>query len=89
MFKCFGTKAIITITSFFVAPPKIKNKMEDISIHADLLLKMTVEIEGIPEPKVQFYKDGKEIKASERVKIVKEGEKYSLVMEKSALTDSG
>lgn len=63
--------------------------MEDISIHADLLLKMTVEIEGIPEPKVQFYKDGKEIKASERVKIVKEGEKYSLVMEKSALTDSG
>ncbi|XP_050295068.1 obscurin-like isoform X13 [Anthonomus grandis grandis] len=71
------------------APPRIKNKMEDISIHAELLLKMTVEIEGIPEPKVQFYKDGKEIKQTDRIKIVKEGEKYSLVMEKTSLTDTG
>lgn len=63
--------------------------MEDVSIHADLLLKMTAEIEGIPEPKVQFYKDGKEIKQSERVKIVKEGEKHTLVMEKTTLTDTG
>ena len=63
--------------------------MEDISIHSEQYLKMTVEIEGIPEPKVQFYKDGKEVKQSERVKIVKEGEKHSLVMEKSSLVDTG
>ncbi|XP_060519331.1 obscurin isoform X9 [Cylas formicarius] len=71
------------------APPKIKNKMEDISVHADQLLKMTAEIEGIPQPKVQFYKDGKEIKQSERVKIVQEGEQYSLVLEKTSLKDTG
>lgn len=58
-------------------------------MHADLLLKMTADIEGIPEPKVQFYKDGKEIKQSERVKIVKEGEKHTLVVEKTTLTDTG
>ncbi|XP_066148174.1 obscurin isoform X4 [Euwallacea fornicatus] len=71
------------------APPKIKNNMEDISIHSDLLLKMTAEVEGIPEPKVQFYKDGKEIKKSERIEIVKEGEKHSLVVEKTAISDTG
>ncbi|XP_066256138.1 obscurin isoform X9 [Euwallacea similis] len=71
------------------APPKIKNNMEDISIHSDLLLKMTAEVEGIPEPKVQFYKDGKEIKKSERIEIIKEGEKHSLVMEKTAISDTG
>ncbi|XP_076264321.1 obscurin isoform X24 [Rhynchophorus ferrugineus] len=71
------------------APPKIKTKMEDISVSADQLLKMTVEIEGIPEPKVQFYKDGKEVKESQRVKIVKEGEKHNLVIEKTSLSDTG
>lgn len=50
---------------------------------------MTAEVEGIPEPKVQFYKDGKEIKQNERVKLVKEAEKYSLVIEKTSLTDTG
>ncbi|KAL1518226.1 hypothetical protein ABEB36_001883 [Hypothenemus hampei] len=71
------------------APPKIKNKLEDVAVHAELFLKMTAEIEGIPAPRVQFYKDGKEIKQNERVKIVKEGESYSLVMEKTHLSDSG
>ncbi|KAF7281172.1 hypothetical protein GWI33_005044 [Rhynchophorus ferrugineus] len=78
-----------TRTVIIRAPPKIKTKMEDISVSADQLLKMTVEIEGIPEPKVQFYKDGKEVKESQRVKIVKEGEKHNLVIEKTSLSDSG
>ncbi|KAG5881050.1 hypothetical protein JTB14_033964 [Gonioctena quinquepunctata] len=71
------------------APPKIITKMEDISVHADILLKMDVEVEGIPKPQIQFYKDGKVIKQSEHIKIVESGEKHSLVIEKTNLKDTG
>lgn len=71
------------------APPKIIKKIEDISISADETLKMTVEIEGIPEPTVQFYKDGQEIKENDRYKIVKEGIKYSVIINKTILKDTG
>ncbi|KAJ8919920.1 hypothetical protein NQ315_006449 [Exocentrus adspersus] len=71
------------------APPKIKTQMEDMSVHADILLKMDVEVEGIPKPKIQFYKDGKVVKESERVKVAESGEKHSLIIEKTSLKDTG
>lgn len=70
-------------------PPKIKNKIQDVDAHADLLLKVPVEIEGTPKPTVVFYKDGKEIKQDERIKIVEEGDEVVLVIEKTVLKDSG
>lgn len=63
--------------------------MEDVSVHADILLKMDVEVEGIPKPTIQFYKDGKVIKESERIKIEESGEKHTLVIEKTSLKDTG
>ncbi|CAG9815908.1 unnamed protein product, partial [Phaedon cochleariae] len=63
--------------------------MEDISVHADILLKMDVEVEGIPKPTIQFYKNGKIIKQSESMRVVESGEKHSLVIEKTSLKDSG
>ncbi|XP_056629538.1 obscurin isoform X9 [Diorhabda sublineata] len=71
------------------APPKIKTKMEDVTVHADILLKMDVEVEGIPKPSVQFYKDGKIIKQSDHIKVIESGEKHTLVIEKTSLKDSG
>lgn len=52
-------------------------------------IRIPIVIEGTPKPTVQFYKDGKEIKSSERVKVVEEGEKHTLVIEKTTLKDSG
>lgn len=63
--------------------------MEDVSVHADILLKMDVEVEGIPKPTIQFYKDGKVVKESDRIKIVESGDKHTLVIEKTTLKDSG
>ncbi|VEN40603.1 unnamed protein product [Callosobruchus maculatus] len=71
------------------APPKIKTKMEDVNVHADLLLRQEIEIEGIPEPKVQFWKDGKIIKETEDIKIEKSGNKHTLVFKKTSLKDKG
>ncbi|RZB39359.1 muscle M-line assembly protein unc-89-like [Asbolus verrucosus] len=70
-------------------PPKIKSKVQDVDVHADLLLKIPVEIEGTPKPTVVFYKDGKEVKLDNRVKVVEEGDKTVLVIEKTALKDTG
>ncbi|XP_068917953.1 obscurin isoform X7 [Tenebrio molitor] len=69
-------------------PPKLKSKIEDVDAHADLLLRVPVELEGNPKPTVIFYKDGKEIKKDERVKVVEEGDKIVLVIEKTTLKDT-
>lgn len=73
----------------FIAPPKIKNKIEPVTVAVEETIKIPVIIEGTPKPSVQFYKDGQEIKSSERIKVVEEGEKHTLVIEKSTLKDSG
>uniref|UniRef100_A0A6P7G166 Obscurin isoform X7 n=1 Tax=Diabrotica virgifera virgifera TaxID=50390 RepID=A0A6P7G166_DIAVI len=72
-----------------IAPPRIKTKLEDMSVHADQQLKIDIEIEGIPKPTVKFYKDGKVIKESENIKVVESGEKLTLIIEKTSLKDSG
>lgn len=56
---------------------------------AEETIRIPIEIEGTPKPTVQFYKDGKEIKTSERIKVVEEAEKHTLVIEKSVLKDAG
>lgn len=73
----------------FIAPPKIRSKMEAITVAVEETIKIPVIIEGTPKPTVQFYKDGQEIKSSEHIKVVEEGEKHTLVIEKSTLKDSG
>ncbi|XP_044269472.1 obscurin isoform X2 [Tribolium madens] len=70
-------------------PPKLKKKIGDVDAHADLLLEIPVEIEGTPRPTVVFYKDGKEIKKDERIKVIEENDRVVLVIEKTMLKDSG
>lgn len=48
-----------------------------------------MKIEGVPKPTVKYLKNGKEIKKSERVKFVEEGDKYSLVIQKTSIKDTG
>lgn len=71
------------------APPKIIKKIDDISISVEETLKMTIEIDGIPEPKVQFYKDGQEVTNNDHYKIVNDGNNYSLIINKTVLKDTG
>ncbi|KAK9877930.1 hypothetical protein WA026_020153 [Henosepilachna vigintioctopunctata] len=71
------------------APPQIIEKIENTSVHADEALKMTMTIEGVPKPTVKYMKNGKEIKQSGTIKFVEEGNKYSLVIEKTSIKDTG
>ncbi|KAG6445947.1 hypothetical protein O3G_MSEX004176 [Manduca sexta] len=71
-------------------PPKIKKKIENQSCMVSSTHTVTVEVEGTPSPDVTFYKDGVEIKSSERILIVKESEEiYKITIKDAKLTDSG
>lgn len=51
---------------------------------------VTIEVEGTPAPDVTFYKDGVEIKSSERIQIVKETEYiYKIIIKETKITDTG
>lgn len=51
---------------------------------------VTIEIEGAPAPDVTFYKDGVEIKSSERISIVRESDEvYKITIKDAKLTDTG
>ena len=63
--------------------------MEDVSSDVEQTLKMEVEIEGVPKPSVQFYKDGKVVKESENIKITEDGEKHVIIIKNTTLKDSG
>ncbi|XP_049949485.1 obscurin isoform X3 [Schistocerca serialis cubense] len=72
------------------APPKIKTKMQDASCMTDQPFKMTVEVEGVPEPEIKWYKDGQQIVQTDRIKIIKEtSETYTLSITSTKLEDSG
>ncbi|XP_075991750.1 obscurin isoform X3 [Anticarsia gemmatalis] len=72
------------------AAPKIKKKIENQSCMVSSSHTVTIEIEGTPSPDVSFYKDGVEIKSSERIQIVKESEEiYKITIKDAKLTDTG
>lgn len=51
---------------------------------------VTIEVEGTPAPELTFYKDGVEIKSSERIVITKESEYiYKITIKETKLTDTG
>ncbi|XP_063238451.1 obscurin isoform X6 [Bacillus rossius redtenbacheri] len=72
------------------APPKIKTKVSDSSCMEGECYKITVEVEGCPEPDVKWYKDGQPISGSDRVSVRKERSGvYTLSVDKTRLEDSG
>ncbi|XP_022821456.1 obscurin isoform X5 [Spodoptera litura] len=72
------------------AAPKIKKKIENQTCMVSSTHTVTIEIEGAPAPDVTFYKDGVEIKSSERITIVKESDEvYKITIKDAKLTDTG
>ncbi|KAF9803386.1 hypothetical protein SFRURICE_007232 [Spodoptera frugiperda] len=72
------------------AAPKIKKKIENQTCMVSSTHTVTIEIEGAPAPDVTFYKDGVEIKSSERISIVKESDEvYKITIKDAKLTDTG
>ncbi|XP_013175917.1 PREDICTED: muscle M-line assembly protein unc-89-like isoform X4 [Papilio xuthus] len=70
--------------------PRIKKKIENQSCMVGDTHTVTVEVEGTPIPEVSFYKDGAELKSSERIVIVKESDYvHKITIKDAKLTDTG
>ncbi|XP_047520181.1 obscurin isoform X3 [Pieris napi] len=63
--------------------PRITKSLIDMTVDEGQTLKLEVEVEGCPEPKVKWYKDGKEVNTDARIKIerdTKRLENYNLTV---------
>ncbi|GAB0092620.1 Obscurin [Sergentomyia squamirostris] len=69
-------------------PPRIK-KPSDFTCMADEVFKMGVEVEGVPSPTCKFFKEGKEIYETERVKFTSSSGTHSIEFYNATLKDSG
>ncbi|CAK1544365.1 unnamed protein product [Leptosia nina] len=49
--------------------PRITKSLVDMTVDEGQTLKLEVEVEGCPEPKVKWYKDGKEVNTDARIRI--------------------
>lgn len=79
------TSGNLTVTT----APKIKRQLRDQCVMTDGPLRLDVGVEGNPPPEAQWFKDGKELKENERIKIVAEDDVRSLIIESAKLEDSG
>lgn len=71
-------------------PPKIKKRLgQPKVVNESDSLTLFIEVETDPEPSVEWIKDETVIKADERVKIIHEGEKFMLKIDKVTGTDAG
>lgn len=68
--------------------PKI-HKPGDLFAPAGEAYKMSIEISGMPEPKVKFLKDGKEIVENDRIIIHRAGDFYLIKISECHLSDTG
>lgn len=69
-------------------PPKIK-KPSDVTCMADETFRMVVETTGEPAPTCKFFKDGKEIHESERVRFSSTKETHYIEFSPASLKDTG
>ncbi|XP_037298736.1 obscurin isoform X2 [Manduca sexta] len=49
--------------------PRFTKSLVDMTVDAGQTLKLDVEVEGCPEPKVKWFKDGKEVTTDARIRI--------------------
>ncbi|CAB0012839.1 unnamed protein product [Nesidiocoris tenuis] len=71
------------------AAPTFTQKLTDVHTISGKEIKLTVQIEANPKPMVAWYKDGKQVMESEHVKLIEEGNTYTLLISSCSLYDVG
>ena len=76
---------------FFSAAPKITETLKDVTTEEGKSAKLTLKCSGLPEPTVQWFKDGAQVMTDARVKILKDSANasYCLTVDKCTAQDQG
>ena len=74
-----------------IAVPKISETLKDTTTEEGKSAKLTLKCSGLPEPTVQWFKDGAQVMTDARIKIFKDAanETYSLTVDKCTAQDQG
>ncbi|XP_066901444.1 obscurin isoform X2 [Halyomorpha halys] len=78
-----------TINLDVKAAPSFTKKLHDVRTISGQEIRLTIEVDANPKPVVTWYKDGKEVKESDHIKLIEEGNAFTLFIEKSSLHDIG
>uniref|UniRef100_A0A8D9ERA3 Titin n=1 Tax=Cacopsylla melanoneura TaxID=428564 RepID=A0A8D9ERA3_9HEMI len=71
------------------AAPSFIRALHDTTALEDEKVEFTVQVEGIPTPKVSWYKDGFEMFSNRRQRIVTDNDISTLIIHQAALMDEG
>lgn len=83
-------KAETSAKLYVLSTPKFRKELKDQELMTNDNLSLNVNIEAEPKPEVKWFKDGKHIKESERVKIINEKDgSHTLMIKKVKVEDSG
>ncbi|XP_073994362.1 obscurin isoform X3 [Rhodnius prolixus] len=82
-------KASEEITLDVKAAPSFTKKLMDVHAISGQEIRLNVQIDANPKPMVAWYKDGKQILDSEHIKLIEEGNSYTLLIQNSQLSDVG
>lgn len=74
---------VLLLCSFCKGSPKIRKSLTDIEIAEKETLMLEVEIYAVPEAKITWFRDGKEVNSDARIKIQRDSQRsetYNLTL---------
>lgn len=80
----WGILAPVTLTFFYILsvpePPKIVRHMESQSVEAGKPVRFSVEVTGLPQPQVSWYKNSQALSPGFKCKFLHDGNEHTLLL---------
>ncbi|KAF5903363.1 titin-like isoform X4, partial [Clarias magur] len=73
-------RSVVTLHVNIPEPPQIIRHMEPLSVEAGKPARFTVEVTGIPQPQVSWYKNSQALSPGFKCKFQKEGNEHTLLL---------